>query len=234
MANEPEVIRQQMEETRTALSEKLETLEQQMVQTVQGATTAVAETVENVKEAVQETVESVKGGVQQTVESVKNTFDLPLQVERHPWGMMAGAMAAGFLTGWLVERRSGAEGRLGSLSYPEPTTLASQTNGGLRGSRIHEQTSGPSWLSQISETFGSELGKVKGLAIGTLFGLLRDRLAEAVPEHYKDEMVNMVNRLTTKLGGEPIEGPVMDLFKQEDTPAQPRPEQARPMGGTIR
>lgn len=234
MANEPEVIRQQMEDTRTALSEKLETLEHQMVQTVQGATTAVTDTVETVKEAVQETVETVKGGVQQTVESVKNTFDLPLQVERHPWGMLAGAVAAGYLTGWLVERQTGAEGRLGSLHYPEPTTLATETNGGVRGSRPFEQASGPNWLSQLSEMFGSEIGKVKGLAIATLFGLLRDRLAAAVPEHFKDEVVNMVDRLTTKLGGEPIEGPVMDLFQQEETSAQPRREQPRPMGATTR
>ena len=42
MDNESEVIRQQMDETRSALSDKVELLEQQVVETVHGATTAVA------------------------------------------------------------------------------------------------------------------------------------------------------------------------------------------------
>ena len=50
MDNEPEVIRQQMEEHRTALTEKLEQLEDRVL----GVATAVSETVENVKNEVAE------------------------------------------------------------------------------------------------------------------------------------------------------------------------------------
>src|SRR5262245_55877302 len=100
MADEqPKVIRHQMEETRASLTEKLETLEHQVVGTVQGATSAVTETVENVKEAVAETVETVKGTVRETVETVKETFDLSRQVDRHPWLMVGGSVALGFLCG---------------------------------------------------------------------------------------------------------------------------------------
>ncbi len=67
---------------------------QQVVDTVQGATTAVAETVENVKDAVHD-----------TVETVKDTFNLHLQVKRHPWAMVAGAIALGWLAGYLLRRR---------------------------------------------------------------------------------------------------------------------------------
>src|SRR4051794_29513643 len=102
MDNEPEVIRQQMDETRTALTDKLELLEQQVVGTVQDATSAVAETVGTVKQAVQDTVQSVKETVHETVESVKETFDLKNQVERRPWMMVAGATALGFLGGYLL------------------------------------------------------------------------------------------------------------------------------------
>src|ERR1700681_3970542 len=90
MDNETEVIKHQMEETRTSLTDKLETLENQVVETVQETTTAVADTVENVKEAVQETV------------------NLRHQVERHPWPMLGLSVATGYLAGRLFNRAAGA------------------------------------------------------------------------------------------------------------------------------
>src|SRR5437879_565808 len=103
MDNEPEeVIKHQMLETRASLAEKLETLEQQVVGTVQSATTAVTDTVESVKDAVQQTVEMAKESVTNTVEAVKDTFDLPRQVREHPWIMFAGSAAVGFAAGHLA------------------------------------------------------------------------------------------------------------------------------------
>src|SRR5262245_52369843 len=67
MDNESEVIRQQMEQTRSALTAKVELLEHQVVETVHGATAAVSETVGNVKDVVQETVQTVKDSVHETV-----------------------------------------------------------------------------------------------------------------------------------------------------------------------
>ena len=72
MAHEPEeMIKQQMLETRAALADKLETLEQQVVGTVHSATSAVTDTVACVKEAVQQTVESARESVHGTVEAVE-------------------------------------------------------------------------------------------------------------------------------------------------------------------
>jgi len=103
MENE-DVIRDQMEDTRTSLTEKLETLEKKVVSTVDSATTNVAETVESVKETVQETVSTVKDTVQDTicavkdsvkegVGAVKDVFDVSRHVERHPWLMIGGSVA---------------------------------------------------------------------------------------------------------------------------------------------
>src|SRR5438874_1032546 len=114
MENEdPEVIRRRMLENRTALTEKLEALENQ----VMGVASSVTNTVESVKEGVQETVEAVKDTVQDTVDNVKETFDdtvttvkdtfnLPRQVERHPWAMLAGSVGAGLVLGVLLRRRT--------------------------------------------------------------------------------------------------------------------------------
>src|SRR5262249_31653769 len=180
MADEPEVIRQQMEQTRTALTEKLETLEQQVVGTVQGATTAVAETVENVKDAVQQTVDTVKDSVQETVETVKETFDLARQGDRHPWLMLGGSAAVGELGAYLLRESSSTKagpGRFGTESPPRAVWSTPQSNGGLSNGglrdypsaldeRASSASSRSSWLGTLSETYGEEIGKLKGLALG--------------------------------------------------------------------
>src|SRR5205085_2240541 len=79
------------------------------------------ETVDTVKETIQETVSTVSGTVHNTVEAVKDTvadtaesvksfFDIPHQVDRHPWLMMGGSVLLGYLGGrLLLPRRSAAD-----------------------------------------------------------------------------------------------------------------------------
>jgi len=92
-----------MEETRASLADKLETLEQHVVETVTGTTAAVSETVENVKDAVHETVTSVKETVQDSVASVRNAFDISRQMNEHPWLLLSGSVALGYAVGRLLE-----------------------------------------------------------------------------------------------------------------------------------
>ena len=44
-------------------------------------------------------METVKGTVGETVETVKRTFDVPYQVDQHPWLMVGGATLAGYMLG---------------------------------------------------------------------------------------------------------------------------------------
>jgi ElaB/YqjD/DUF883 family membrane-anchored ribosome-binding protein len=98
MDNTLEITRADMDDTRAALSEKLGTLEQRMVDTVHGAADAVVQTVDNVKAAVHD-----------TVENVKHTFDVRQLVDRHPWAMVGGAIAVGFVASYLLVRRGTAQ-----------------------------------------------------------------------------------------------------------------------------
>jgi cell division septum initiation protein DivIVA len=88
-----EIIRQQMTETKSQLSDKLESLEHQVSDTVQSTGTAVNDTVA----AVQKTVDSVTGAVQDAVQSVSNAFDVRRQFDRHPWLVLGGALVVGYL-----------------------------------------------------------------------------------------------------------------------------------------
>jgi ElaB/YqjD/DUF883 family membrane-anchored ribosome-binding protein len=213
MAEEnPEVIREQIRETQEDLATKLSTLEDKVVDTVSSTTESVAETVESVKEAVAGTIESVKETVESTVETVKRTFDVKYQVEQHPLVMMAGACAAGFLAGRFLFGEESSPPRQTSRPAGEdfrssrPTmeeTAAPRFNGSARAEE-------PGLLDRLTTQFHDELETVKGLAIGALFGLARDWATHHLPPQFAPQVEEMIDNVTTKLGGQRIEGPVAD------------------------
>ncbi len=148
MPTEQDVIRQQIDESRSAMNEKLELLEGKVtesvqaatasvadataavMETVQNATASVSETVDSVNAAVQGTVENVRSSVNGAVDSVKETFDLTQQVRNYPWQMLAGAVALGYLGSQLLqpERRSTRTARRGSeRSDPVPVSSNNQS-----------------------------------------------------------------------------------------------------------
>src|SRR5262245_10198406 len=113
MDQEPDLIKEQMAETRVSLTDKIEKLEdtikgnvestlQTATGTVENVTEKVEETVSTVKEAVEGSVEAVKETVHETVETVKEAFNLRHHVQRHPWAMLGGAVVVGFLGGRLL------------------------------------------------------------------------------------------------------------------------------------
>jgi hypothetical protein len=54
-----------------------------------------------------------------------------------------------------------------------------------------------------------QLNQVKGLALGTLFGVVRDVASSWAPEALRQDMRKMINGFTSDLGGQVIEGPVL-------------------------
>jgi ElaB/YqjD/DUF883 family membrane-anchored ribosome-binding protein len=204
MDQNPDVIRHHIEETRSALTDKLETLENEVLGTVREATSAVTSTVRNVKDTVASTVENVKETVQGTVRSVKQTFDVRLQVERHPWALVGGSFAAGLLLGNLLppERGKGGNRTAAAAAAPFSTPRPERPPAG-----------GPSVtgvLGNLVEQFAPELQKVKGMAIGLVAGLVRDALKEQIPEPMVADFEELVNNFTAKLGGEPVHGPILE------------------------
>jgi len=225
MDNESEVIHQQMDETRSALQDKLETLEQQVKDTVQDATEAVSETVESVKDAVHETVGTVKDTVQDTVQSVKNTFDLPRQVEAHPWAMFLGAAAVGFIaTRWLTRPASPAPAaiipRTESISSPPSRNGGHEPGNGVaaspRQAATSQPASAPSKGSWFATHYSEELAKLKGLAVGTVGGLVRALLTSSVAPAMAEQIKDVVNGITVKMGGHLIEGPLLPSLVSDD------------------
>jgi len=235
MDDSTEDIRHQMEETRESLHEKLEVLEQQVKETMQGATdtvTTVKETVEAVretmqdtastmKETVHDTVDSVKESVAETVESVKETLNLRHQVEEHPWAMLAGAVAVGFVGGKLLMHMTGPPAAMtAAMSVPTPPVSpdrperhgVSHHNGhGTKKKAAAAAKKEPGWWSLINEQFGGELDKLKGLAIGAAGNVVREMLTSSAPPPMVDRIKEVVDSMTEKLGGQRLEGSILDL-----------------------
>jgi ElaB/YqjD/DUF883 family membrane-anchored ribosome-binding protein len=231
MDDEPEVIRQQMEGTRSSLTDKIERLEHTVTDKVQSTTAAVTGTVESVKEAVQDTVQTVRGTVQDTVdtvkctvnstvETVKETFDVRQYFHQYPWAAFGAAVGVGFAGGVLLTSGGrGQGGRIAELhSRGEPVrAVAPSHNGGSRkrsstpAARASVQTQ-HRLVGEVASKFGDELGKLKSVALGAVFGLVRDWIGRSAPSQVSDRVGEVIDDVTRKLGGEPIRGNLLDSF----------------------
>jgi len=237
MENEPEVIRKEMQDTRTSLTEKLEALSQQVTGTVHDARAAmldtvdtfrgvVTETVSTVKEQVTGTVDTVKqqftGTVDSmkeqvagTVDSVKETFDLEHHVVNHPLAMVGGAVALGYLGGVMLNRLGGPATYRRALPMPaEPQRPSHASNAFTPPPATLAATAPPrsleAMLPGFLQSFEPEIKQLKSVAIGAVFGILRDLVQQRLPPNLNEPVTRVVNDLTTKMGGTPVQGHLLD------------------------
>ncbi len=197
MDQEPDVIRRQIERTRSDLTEKLETLESQ-----------VRGTVKNAKTSVEETIDTVRSTVRETVDGVKRTFDIKYQTRQHPWAMFGGSVAVGFLAGTYLHRLRQA---------PVSQVYSGPLGNGYRSQTVASQPapeppfppaptpaeSKPGFLSKLWHQFDPEIENVKQVAIGAAVGWLRDLAKESFPQ-LAPHIDEVMNSASAKLGGKPI------------------------------
>ena len=219
MPQEPEEIRQEMDETRDSLTEKISLLEKQVTDTVQEATDGVRETVQSVKSAVEDTVQTVRDTVGDTVDSVKESFNLRAQVQRRPWVVMAGGLGLGFAAGYILAGpdRTASPARAGlptaELPPTPPMPVPRSGNGSHRAPEPAMSPREPSRTSALVDTltqvFGNEINQLKGLAIGALGGIVRDFVVRSAPQTVRTQLSGIIDEFTHKMGGEPIKGQVL-------------------------
>jgi len=198
MAPEADVIRKQIDETRAALQAKLAALEQQ----VRGKVSSVAVQVQHTQAAVQE-----------TAASLRRSLDLRYQMNERPWALLGGSFFLGALTGYV-------------LSGPRPGVARSSSpisRGGVAFRGEPEQASsvealassgGVSLLSRLAEPFAPELAKVRGLAVGVLMGAIRDVVKDSIPPTLAPHLEEILNNVTTKMGGTLMPEPILPAFQQ--------------------
>jgi len=193
----PELIEREMEETRESLTEKVSLLEQQVVGTLQSATSAVQDTVQTVRCAVQDTVAAVTGTVKQSVDSVsegmKEALDVKKHVREYPWAMVGGAAAAGFVTGLLVFRgeqstRRSAMPMAAGGSHPAFTPLTAPAPSPVQHSAASQR---PGWLNDLFEIAGREIKKIAEQALATTTASLKQTVETGIPKLIETALPNM-------------------------------------------
>jgi ElaB/YqjD/DUF883 family membrane-anchored ribosome-binding protein len=191
-----EVIRRRMQQTREALTEKLETLEQKVASSVS---------------AVTHTVANVKAKVDEGVESVKDVVDVQAHVERHPWLMLGGSVLCGYVLGNVLH----SEHSVVLERSLDQTTAERPNRNGRNAPETHEsEANGANWLG----AFEPELKKLKSLALGVALGTVRELLTSEVPPHMADQLRNVIDAITKKAGGEPIPRSDWDAIKPAAQP----------------
>mgnify|MGYP002778095462 CR=1 FL=1 len=199
MAEQTELILQQMDETRASMVEKVELLERQVADTVKDTAQTVAETVHTATEAVDKTVTTVSD----TVEAVTETFNIRGHIERHPWIAFGGAVLIGYLaaSAFSGRRRSSSSRYEAPSPAPRPTPESSSGSSENKPSHgLDAQTVGsPSTLNKVFD-------QIKGLAIGSAVGLGGQILTAAVPDTVRDQVGELVDEVTHFLGGTPSKG----------------------------
>jgi len=209
----PEVIEQQMQETRESLTQKVAALENQVLGTITTASEAVTNIVETVKTVVPETLHSVKDTVSESVNAVKeqvaSTVDLSTHTRNHPWGMVGGAAAAGFLIGVLLPRREQSLGTAPGYGVQARGTAP-------QPAYAPQPAAAPGWsmpgwldnmLQPLLERAGQELRRLGEEAIATASAQARCAIEDGIPR--------LVNKVT---GDAAAAGPVGERARFDRPP----------------
>jgi len=193
-----EGMRQEINCTRSAMADKMEALEDQVMGTVQSA---------------QETVEDSIQMARDTVATVKRNFDVKYQVEQHPWTMVGGGFLAGLALGSLFLRKRRRSPQATDRLHVTAAPLAGSPPfvADLRSNDHFDVAAAaprpPSMSAKRPGFFGQfqeEIDKVKGMAIGYVMGLARDSIEDSVPQ-LASQIDDLMNSVTTKLGGVPVQ-----------------------------
>jgi ElaB/YqjD/DUF883 family membrane-anchored ribosome-binding protein len=188
MDEQSEVIKQQMEQTRSSLHEKLETLEQHVTSAVTGTTEAVTDTVEAVKDAVQGTVQNVSESVENVKETMADAFDINKQMQARPWVMLGGAALAGYVGCRLLERATTAQ-------HTTPRSFAAATA---------PEPQGPGLFDRLTESFAPVASHLQTLALGVLVSSVGKMAMEHIPESLREEAEKILAEVTEAVGGKPL------------------------------
>jgi len=236
MPNEQEMIQREMERTRGSLTEKLEALEGQVVETVSsttgavqdttqavqetvtGAVDAVKETVSTVTDKVQETMNTVTDKFHETVQTVTETFNLRIQMERHPWVVFGGAVVVGCIAGSSFG--SNGEVHMPPFKASEPPPAPPPWNGGTQYASKSSAHSRSAEHGMWSET----LSRLKNIGVSYVMGLVRDLAKNELPEVVASRVADEIDTITSKLGLEPIRGPVLPETNTSESTSEKNPE----------
>jgi hypothetical protein len=67
-----------------------------------------------------------------------------------------------------------------------------------------EEEEPSSWLGQMTEQFQPEISALRALAVGAALGVAREVVVRGMPRDLGDQLSQVFNNLTSRLGGQPV------------------------------
>ena len=198
--DELERLRADIAGTRCALSNKLESVEQELRDNVRKTTDSVVDTLHAVKNTFTGTIDEVRDRFTGTVNTIKSELDVRRHVQSHPWLVVTGSAVAGFAAARLLPpaRRTTIE-----YSPREPVPAMSIRE------EPHRAREGlptrPGTMQRLIHRFEPELRRLQGLAIGSAMDVVRRFVRESAPPSMAEELDDIIRSATEKLGGRPVD-----------------------------
>lgn len=200
----PDQIEREMYQTRDSITEKVAALENQVLGTIQTATSTVSDTVQAVREAVTTAPSAVRESVKQAVGAVKETvasFSVSECIRDNPMAALGTSTLGGFLIGYflpgdernLFRRPIMAQGHdapaplghAGTAHGEQERTAHRATAASYRAaaaptsSREPEQ---PGFFGQLWDKLGGELRGLAEQALSTAVASLKQSINNKVPQ----------------------------------------------------
>lgn len=170
MEDQTDVIKESMKEKRAELSEKLQHLERHVTGEVASTAGSVTESVAN-----------VAGGMQDTITSVRDLFDLPKQVQDHPWLAVGGAVVVGFLANEYLKQNNPL------------ASLGAAVNGAMSNGKSANGQSG------LASLFGGEMFNLQRFATLAALQLVGRAVKESIPGPTGEGLGQIVDRFAATL-----------------------------------
>jgi ElaB/YqjD/DUF883 family membrane-anchored ribosome-binding protein len=186
--------------TRSALSNKLESVEQELRDNVRRTTDSVVDTLHTVKETFTGTIDEVRDRFTGTVNTIKSELDVRQHVQAHPWIMVAGSAAAGFAAARLLPPAKRAV-----LEHSAGERISEYSGSRMSATNIRKEPRRPGILESVVERFEPELRRLQGLAIGSAMGIVRGFVRDTAPPSMAEELDNIIQSATEKMGGRPVD-----------------------------
>jgi hypothetical protein len=167
--------------------------------TVDTTLVAMRQGVAGAQASVEKIVEHMKGTIGDTVATVQRTFDLPAQVEHHPWPMVGGALLAGYMLGRWGGGHPSAAGSPRDLPGVEAFRPGSPP--ASRTSSAHPQPQqgiGSGMLEQLKDEMQDDISTLKSVAVGAVMSTLRAMFKQAMPA-----LAPHLEQANTRRGGQP-------------------------------
>ena len=198
---------------RSALLQNFKALEDQVIHTVHAASAAIGGTAASIKQAAAATGNAVKS----TMKSARRTFSPSGQVQRHPWVIVGGAVAAGYLLSRLLERRrpvdaASSSGPAPSLAEPPEPVDDGQPLGFVPSEASQPAESpveshDPPQSAGLPSLIGPHLKPLQDMAVGVLMSVFRNAVTKPLAAQWREPLADAIDKITREFGGTPMGRP---------------------------